>query len=322
MKTIEWAVPLGVLTTAAVIYAFMKVGEERKQNVFKDRHLIERGSHMPIIWLYYDNSEVNSRWWSDFGARSKRAINMPFLNLCYDTIVKHNGDKYRVEVIAGLSDLAVRLGGWEKMPTPLRNPLASVREAEMNWIRATVLAKWGGLWLQPAAIAMKPFNVLPDNKVIFFGTNPTDSFAGPAGTPVPSLRCVWAPEAGLDLFKAWEARAFDRLENSNGGIQARSDEKTDFIELAQKAPNVILMPEAELARKGPSGKPIQCEDLLAAGLQGELPFALPESTVYVPFPWPELKERRMFGWFLRMSEEQVLKDDLVASELFRRSLSR
>lgn len=45
MKTIEWAVPLGVLTTAAVIYAFMKVGEERKQNVFKDRHLIERGSH-------------------------------------------------------------------------------------------------------------------------------------------------------------------------------------------------------------------------------------------------------------------------------------
>ena len=86
MKTLEWAVPLGVLTTAAVIYAFMKVDQQRKQNVYKDRHLIERGSHMPQIWLYYDNSEVNSRFWSDFGARSKRAMNMPFLNVCYDTM--------------------------------------------------------------------------------------------------------------------------------------------------------------------------------------------------------------------------------------------
>ena len=249
-------------------------------------------------------------------------MNMPFLNVCYDTIVKHNGDKYRIEVIGGLSDLALRLGGWDKMPTPLRNPLASVKEAELNWIRATVLSRWGGLWLQPATIALKPFHVLPDNKVIFFGTNPTDSFAGPGGTPIPSLRCVWAPEAGLPLFKEWEERAFSRLENSNGGLQARSDEKTDFYELARTAPNVLMMPEAELARKMPSGKPIQCEDLMAAGQQGEIPFAVPDSAVYLPFPWPELKERRMFGWFLRMSEEQILEDDLVASELFRRSLTR
>ena len=61
---------------------------------------------------------------------------------------------------------------------------------------------------------------------------------------------------------------------------------------------------------------------MAAGQQGEILFAVPDSAVYLPFPWPELKERRMFGWFLRMSEEQILEDDLVASELFRRSLTR
>jgi hypothetical protein len=77
------------------------------------------------------------------------------------------------------------------------------------------------------------------------------------------------------------------------------------------------VPGAELSRKGKSGKPIQLEDLLAAGEQDNLHFAVPSETIYVPFPWTELKERRIFGWFLRMSEDQILGSDLAASTLFR-----
>ena len=313
----KWTIPAAILTTAAVIYAFMKVNEDRKENPFADRHLLDRGKELPHIWLYYDNSEVNSRLWTDFGARSTRAINLPFLNLCYDSIVKHNGDQYQIEVIGGLSDLAVRMGGWEALPAPLRNPLASVREAELNWIRAAVLAKYGGLWLQPASICLKPFGKLPDNKVIFFGTNPTDSYSGPNGTPVPSLRCIWSPEPNHPIFTTWAIRAYDRLNMKNGGLQARSDEKTDFVELARIRPNVIMRPEAELARKGVSGKPIQIEDLLASTEDGEFHFDVPDSVIYVPFPWPEIKERRMFGWFLRMSEDQILESEFIVSKLLR-----
>lgn len=77
-----------------------------------------------------------------------------------------------------------------------------------------------------------------------------------------------------------------------------------------------MMPSLELTRKA-NGRKIELEDLLAAGTEGRLPFDVPPHSVFVPFPWPELMERRMFGWFLRMSEEQVMESDLVATWLFR-----
>ena len=66
-------------------------------------------------WLYYNDSDVNSRLWQDFGARSARVLNVPFLNLCYNRIVELNKKTYKVEVIGGLTDLASRLGGWNRL---------------------------------------------------------------------------------------------------------------------------------------------------------------------------------------------------------------
>jgi len=39
--------------------------------------------------------------------------------------------------------------------------------------------------------------------------------------------------------------------------------------------------------------------------------------VYVPLPWPELRDRRAFGWFLKMSESQIAESDLVIRDLYR-----
>jgi hypothetical protein len=73
---------------------------------------------------------------------------------------------------------------------------------------------------------------------------------------------------------------------------------------------------AELGRTA-AGKRIQIEDILAAGQDGVLPFAV-GSAVYLPVPWPEILERRAFGWFLRLSEEQILSSDLAISSILRR----
>jgi hypothetical protein len=313
-----WSIPLLVLGIAAILYGWIKVQQERSENPFADRQLIKRGMDLPCLWLFYDVSEVNSRWWADFGARSSRALNLPFMNLCYDTIAKYNGNDYRIEVIGGLADLATRLGGWEALPLPLRNAQAQLRSPEMNWIRAAILAKYGGLWLNPAVLCMKPFGKLPEDRVVFFGMDHDQSFAGPAGTKVPSLKAIWSCEPGHPIFVKWAQRAYERLETTNGGRQIRGDDKSDYAELA--AGKVEVVPNAELSRKGVNRKPLQLEDLLAAGEQDDLHFKVPCDTIYVPLPWPELKERRMYGWFLRMSEEQILASDLAISTLFRSAL--
>ena len=80
---------------------------------------------------------------------------------------------------------------------------------------------------------------------------------------------------------------------------------------------ITMRPTAELSRKGAAGRRIQCEDLLASGDVADIPFELTSDAIYVPIPWPELKERRAFGWFLRMSEDQIMGSNLAVSHLFR-----
>lgn len=316
----------GILITAGIVIltgallGYTVASSIIEENPFKNRKLLETGMNLPVIWIYLDNSDVNSRAWGDFMGRSSRVINLPFLNLCYQSIVMKNKDKYRVEVIGGLSDLAIRLGGVQNLPVPLQNPLASVGEAEFNWIRAAILKKYGGLFLHPASISLKGFGDLPSDKVVFFGTDETETRSGPKGTAAPGLRCIWSPKPEHPLFVQWEEKARTRIEKRGGGQEFRGDEKWDARQLAGEFVNdVVYMPYVELSRHK-NGKRIQLEDLMAAGQQDMLPFVLTEQAAYLPVPWPELRDRRVFGWFLRMSEEQILESDLVISSVFRSAL--
>ena len=295
----------------------------RSEEAIQDRRILKQGDKLPTLWVYLNNSEVNSRHWTGFEERSSRVINIPFLNLCYETCVKMNGADYRIEVIGGLSDLAVRLGGWESLPTPLQNPEALVREPELNWIRAAVLAQWGGLWVSPATLWLKPMGPLPKH-VVLFGSDDEVTFVGPGGTSAPSLRVAWSPIAEHPTWVDWEQKVRRRLEKRAGGAEFRRDHMSDAVDAIKEADDrqepIELRPMAELARKGAAGRRIQIEDLLTAGQDGAVHFDMSSAANYVAIPWPEIQERRAFGWFLRLSEEQILNSDLVITTLFRRSL--
>lgn len=309
-------IPLLVLTATAFFMGIYGFRREVEDSPFKDKHLLDKGMTMPTLWLYYNDSEVNSRWWADFGARSSRAINIPFLNLCYESIVAQNSKTYKIEVIAGLTDLASRLGGWQELPKGLQNPLAPVNAAELNWIRSEILARFGGLWVTNSVICLRPFPELPHEKAVFFGTDPDESYAGPGGTAIPSFYVVGAGRPKHPVFEQSAQAAFERLDQQGGGQQIRGDAKWDYVAFAQTDATVQTYPALEVSRRQ-DGKRIQLEDLLSAGQEGNHRFKTAPNSVYLPIPWPELQERRMFGWFLRMDEDQILNSDLVLSDFFR-----
>ena len=311
---------LVLLLTVAFIYAFFYSKDLIKNNPFLDKHLLEKGMDKPVIWLYYDTSDVNSRNWSDFGARSTRALNIPFLNLCYESIVRQNKDIYRIEVIGGLAGAAELLGGWDQLPPGLRDPISPVNEAELNYLRAAILAKHGGLWLEPYCVCLKPFGKLPEDKTVFFGTDLDETYAGSAGTNVPGFRAIWTPKAQHPMFKEWSAVCYERVAQKRGGDQIRGDAKWDFVRFSNDyvQTGLVVDPAAEGMRKK-NGKRIQLEDLLAS-TDGKLSFDLCSYTTYVPFPWRELTGREMFGWFLRMSEAQIMDSELAVKHLLVTSL--
>ena len=303
-----------------VAYGFTYSKDLIRINPFLDKHILKRGMDKPVIWLYYDNSDVNSRQWLDFGARSSRALNVPFLNLCYETIVKQNQQDYRIEVIGGLAGVAELLGSWDQLPPGLRDPIAPVNEAELNHIRVTILSKYGGLWLSPYSVCLKGFGKLP-NKVVFFGTDLDETYAGSNGTAVPGFRALWSPMPHHPMFDEWANVTYSRIAQKRGGDQIRGDAKWDYVRFTTQYVDtgIVVDPAVEGMRKK-DGKRIQLEDLLATGTDGNLPFDLCSYTIYVPFPWEELRDREFFGWFLRMSEDQIMNSDISVKYLLDKSL--
>jgi len=302
----------GVLVLSAIIAALYYSQNIIEEDIFKTRNIVDKGTDNKILWLYYDQSEVNSRWWADFGARSTRVLNTPFMNLCYQTIVMKNGQTYNVRVLAGLSDVAVLLGGWEELPKPLQNPIASVNEAEINYIRARILRQFGGLWVNPSVVFLKSLPDYSKNKnVVLFGTDKDESYADINGTPAPGTDIMYSPEPNHKVFVDLEKLALDRIEKQEGGRQFRNDIKWDLRTQMAQDKTIQYYPEYEFARKD-SGRRIQLEDLL-----GSNSIPLNSTVCYVPLDTKELHERRNFGWFLRLSEEEILESNLFISKIFR-----
>jgi hypothetical protein len=77
----DWMIPLAigiVALTAIAIGASVSQGMIG-ENPFEATDLFKRGLGMPSIWIFLDTSIPNARNYSDFGARSSRALNLPFL---------------------------------------------------------------------------------------------------------------------------------------------------------------------------------------------------------------------------------------------------
>jgi len=124
------------------------------------------------------------------------------------------------------------------------------------------------------------------------------------------------------MFKEWALVTYRRVAEKRGGAQIRHDSKWDFVRFSTEyiSTGIMVDPMAEGMRKK-DGKRIQLEDLLATGTDGNLPFDICAATIYVPFPWPELRDREIFGWFLRMSEEQIMNSDIAVKYLLEKSFT-
>lgn len=303
-----YLITLGVLTlTATVVVAGLYYNKSSLES-----NILNEGANNPPLWLYYDQSDVNARWWQDFGARSSRVLHVPYLNLCYESIAIHCGKTYNIRVLAGLSDVAQLLGGWDQLPKSLQNPLASVQEAELNYIRAKILKTYGGLWINPSSVFVRD---MPDfseyKKVIFVGNDESETYSDSKGTLVPGTNMMYAPIKEHPIFVTLERLSRERLERREGGTQFRHDISNDLRDvMLEHQDSFEYIPNIELSRK-PNGRRIEIEDLLASG---KMP--IPDETLFVPISFYELKRRRNFGWFLRMSEQQIKSSDLVVAKLF------
>jgi len=300
----------GVAVVALAAFWEARAGRVRKC-VEINADSLKIGLTYPKIWLYYNDSEVNAREWSDFGARESHVLNIPILNLFYQSIVAANLD-YKVEVINGLTGVKELLGE-DALPMNLRKFGASVNIAEEDWIRTAVLAKFGGLWLSPSVVALKGFGTLPCDKIVAFGTDDVPMYS----SLCPGFRALWVPKPFHPLMVKWEQIIKNRLNTQLGGLQVRGDAKSDWMNMFSGQSDVIISKDEELGRNPKTQKKLELEDIFATQT-GTPRFEVPCNAVYLVVPFKDLMDRRHFGWVLKSSEEEILESELVISGLMRK----
>jgi hypothetical protein len=197
---------IGFLLLFIVIGALLFVRfKERQQET-----LITEDPTKPNLWLFYDTNQVNSRLWVDFGARSSRALNMPYLNLCYESILK-NADAYNVKVLKGLESVAELLGGWEQIPEEIRTPVAILNPRQKEWIRTEILKMKGGLWLDPSVIVLTPIPVPEVNT--FWGITDDIMVATPAALRENKWFALYVQKDDIDSKSVQDTRILQRKPN-------------------------------------------------------------------------------------------------------------
>jgi hypothetical protein len=123
-------------------------------------------SNKPNIWILVPN-DINSRKWDSFGSRTSKKLNVPFVNMCIDSIVKRCGNDFTINIIKD-SSFSEFLPDW-------KYTVKHAPDIEKDKLRKLGLLKlvyyYGGLIVPCSFLCEKNLIDLYDRPISFETTN-------------------------------------------------------------------------------------------------------------------------------------------------------
>lgn len=188
MATFKYISGFVFLTVVGMIYKKWKKTEqhwdEEKYYDIVKKYLLDSKplSNKPIVWIYIDY-EKNSRKWINFGSRTSRDLNKPYLYITIKSIIDKCKKDFNVHIINDNS-FEKLLPNWNidlsKVSNPIKSKLQTIAKLK-------VLYNYGGFVVPPNYLALHnlkelydigrkkhtTFNV--DNNIHFISSDPNCS---------------------------------------------------------------------------------------------------------------------------------------------------
>jgi len=237
------------------------------------------------IWWVIDNSQLNSRHWLDWGARTTFEPNEPYLKICQKKAIAMAGDLYDIEPVIGRVEAhrILEAAGCVVPPEADRCPPF----LWLAWTRAAFLTHLGGLWLDGSVLPIASSATLQSR----LGSDVT-AF-GNAGWSRSSHHPVWS---GLERDCRALIKAGDQSWSS-----ADCRKSLNYAWDRHAVGSIHVDKEAEVR--------IELETLL-----GETEWTgSTKHLLWIPFPdgRDSLERSTPWLWFLRMSEKQIQESNFV-----------
>ena len=267
----------------------------------------------PKLWWVVDDGEPNSRYWLDWGARLMKSPNSPFLNVHLKRCRQLNEKEFHIAPLIGRGAVHAVLS--EKGVEVPAEAMIAPGWLWRAWASSQMMAYVGGLWMDSYVLCIKPITpVLGEAKALRFGTDPEENLVGAGGKVGHADNVFFALEEGSGL---WLHYAQDLNKLMKGGPlswnAAKIRRAIRYLQDKHLSDTVPVVRSAEWSRFK-SGKKIETEDLLDRFIEGinEMP---PKEVVYVPLANDNLNRSVVNGWFLRLSENQLLEAKFLWAHL-------
>jgi hypothetical protein len=264
---------------------------------------VSMGSGKPILWFVVDDNGTNSRHWVDFAARRSNELNIGFLTVTRSRCARTQGNDFQITELLGrqaVTDHVISLGG--RVPYRVQEAPPAVWRA---WARAALLTYSGGLYFDGLSLCLGSSfaPIVAGHDDALFGTEHDETRVTTGATAGPFTG--WASGAG---HAGW-ARLTTVLADLIGAGPTAWTAAIARNQIAEWtnlnfSSNLILR-NAEWSRHA-DGRAVELEDILGRAPAADL---IPTEAIYIPLDHERLERDYTYGWFLRMSPEQILDPD-------------
>lgn len=302
-----------ILTVLGILYEKYKLkfvpDEELEKYDLIKKYLLNSNENLggkPILWVHTTHN-INARHWLNFGSRNTLQLNQPYILSCIETIVRHCSDSFHICLIDDSSFMKL-IPQWEIDVPSLAEPVRS-------HIRALAMSKlflhYGGMTIPDSTI------VLTDLIGVYRSHIGKGMFVGETlNRNVTSTYCALAMD---NYLMGCEKEDKNMKKFSNYLELLVSRDYTNEIEFEGNISNFLnkMYNQGEIEKINGSyfgQKDESDKDVTIDRLMGNTYIQFKSNMVSIIIPQKMLLKRQKYGWFVRLSQNQLKHCDNIAAK--------
>ena len=311
---IRYASAFIILTVLGVLYEKYKLkfvpDEELKKYDLIKKYLLNGSEHLggkPIMWVHSTHN-INARHWKNFGSRNSTHLNQPYILSCIETIIKNCGKSFHICLIDDESFMKL-LPNWDINVNDLAEP---VRDHIRKLGMAKILHLYGGVQIPDSMIMLKDFKPIYDkciqSKGIFVGdsldrTITADYFSTTVNLNI--IGCTKNNEIMVEYIKFLEllnSRDYTNEIDFEGDMQK-------YLNNLAFHNKIIKLNASYFGQKDSQNKDVDIDRLM-----GNTYIEFNSNLIGIYIPKKMLLKRSKYGWFVRLSQNQLRQCDNIAAK--------
>lgn len=277
-----------------------------------------QGFSRPKIWVH-SKYEINARNWKSFQSRNTTDLNQPYLHLTIKTIINHCGKDFNICLIDDQS-FSKLLPSWEIDLVTMAEPMRT-HYREIGMLK--LLECYGGMILPNSFVCLRNLKEFYETGIQNEKPFVCENVNRHINNSMRNKNLLFTPDTIIMGSKKNSTAIKELIEYLNSAYKTpHFSNESDFIGIKNEwCINAINLNKINFINgkmvgvKNENNKPILIEDLL-----GENYIKLSTTAVGVYIPSEEILRRPKYQWFAVLSEEEILKSNLIISKYMQSSI--